>query len=111
GVKEGARTAVVLALGKLVPLAVLVPAGIFAVDSPRAFPVPTPEAENFTKAALLVLYAYAGFENTSAPAGEFQNPKRDVPFALITMIAVVTAIYTLVQLVAIGTTPNAGGAR
>jgi amino acid transporter len=108
GVKEGARTAVVLALGKLVPLAVLVSVGIFAVDWHRVFPVPIPETQNFTKAALLVLYAYAGFENTSAPAGEFQNPKRDVPFALITMIAVVTAIYTLVQLVAIGTIPNLG---
>ena len=60
------------------------------------------------KAALLVLFAYAGFENTSAPAGEFKNPKRDIPFALIVQIVIVTAIYTLVQLVAIGTIPNLG---
>jgi amino acid transporter len=108
GVKEGARTAVILSFGKIVPLVLLVLVGIFAVSWNRVFPVPTPESGNFTKAALLVLYAYAGFENTSAPAGEFKNPKRDVPFALVTQIAVVTAIYTLVQLVAIGTIPNLG---
>jgi amino acid transporter len=70
--------------------------------------VPAPASGNFTKAALLVLFAYSGFENTAAPAGEFKNPKRDVPFALIVQIAIVTAIYTLVQLTAIGTLPDLG---
>jgi APA family basic amino acid/polyamine antiporter len=108
GVKSGARTAVFLAFGKLVPLVVLVIVGVFAVQWDRIFPVPLPERQNFMKAALLVLFAYAGFENTAAPAGEFKNPRRDIPFALIVMITIVTAIYTLVQLVAIGTVPNLG---
>jgi amino acid transporter len=108
GVKSGARTAVVLAFGKLVPLFVLVLVGFFAVDWSRVFPVPAPPSENFTKAALLVLFAYAGFENTAAAAGEYKNPQRDVPFALFVMISIVTLIYTLVQLVAIGTIPNLG---
>ena len=108
GIKSGARTAVVLSFGKTVPLVLLVAVGIFAVSWGRVFPVPAPESGNFTKAALLVLYAYAGFENTAAPAGEFRNPRRDVPFALVTQVLLVTAIYTLVQLVAIGTIPNLG---
>ena len=108
GIKAGAVTAVVLSVGKTLPLVLLVAVGIFAVSWNRVFPVPMPQSGNFTKASLLVLYAYAGFENTSAPAGEFKNPKRDVPFALLTQIAIVTAIYTLVQLVAIGTVPNLG---
>lgn len=108
GVKSGARTAVVLAWGKVLPLVLFVVVGIFFVDWTRVFPVPTPERGNFMKAALLVLFAYAGFENTAAPAGEFVNPKRDVPFALIVQIGIVTAIYTAVQLVALGTVPNLG---
>jgi basic amino acid/polyamine antiporter, APA family len=108
GIKAGALTAVVLSLGKTLPLLLLVGVGIFAVSWKRVFPVPAPESGNFTKAALLVLYAYSGFENTPAPAGEFRNPKRDVPFALLVQIAIVTAIYTLVQLVAIGTVPDLG---
>jgi basic amino acid/polyamine antiporter, APA family len=108
GVKSGARTAVVLAWGKVLPLVLFVAVGLFFVDWGRIFPVPVPERANFMKAALLVLFAYAGFENTPAPAGEFLNPKRDVPFALITQIVIVTAIYSAVQLVAIGTVPNLG---
>jgi basic amino acid/polyamine antiporter, APA family len=108
GVKSGARTAVVLAWGKVLPLVLFVGVGVFFVSWSRVFPVPMPDTGNFTKAALLVLFAYAGFENTSAPAGEFKNPQRDIPFALIVQIAIVTAIYTAVQLVAIGTIPNLG---
>ncbi|HEV8611190.1 MAG TPA: amino acid permease [Thermoanaerobaculia bacterium] len=108
GVKSGARTAVVLAWGKVLPLVLFVAVGLFFVDWSRIFPVPMPERANFMKAALLVLFAYAGFENTPAPAGEFLNPKRDVPFALIMQIVIVTAIYTAVQLVALGTVPDLG---
>ncbi len=108
GIKSGARTAVVLAWGKVVPLVLFVVVGIFFVSWDRVFPVPMPERANFVKAALLVLFAYAGFENTPAPAGEFVNPKRDIPFALIVQILIVTAIYTTVQLVAIGTIPKLG---
>jgi len=108
GVKAGARTAVVLAWGKTLPLVLFVGVGVFFVSWGRVFPVPMPERGNFLKAALLVLFAYGGFENTSAPAGEFKNPQRDIPFALIVQIAIVAAIYTAVQLVAIGTVPNLG---
>ncbi len=108
GVKSGAHTAVVLAWGKVVPLVLFDVVGIFWVDWNRIFPVPMPQRANFMKAALLVLFAYAGFENTPAPAGEFRDPKRDVPFALIMQIVIVTAIYTAVQLVALGTVPNLG---
>ncbi|MGH9369246.1 MAG: APC family permease, partial [Thermoanaerobaculia bacterium] len=111
GVKSGARTAVVLTWGKLLPLALFVAVGLFAVDWSRVFPVAMPAGENLRKAALLVLFAYAGFENTPAAAGEFRNPRRDVPFALIVMIALVAGIYTLVQLVAIGTMPDLGASE
>ncbi len=61
---------------------------------------------SLSEAALLLLFAYAGFENTAAAAGEYRNPRRDVPFALLTMITSVTLLYTLVQLVAVGTLPG-----
>jgi amino acid transporter len=85
--------------------------GLFGVDWSRVFPVPVPDSRNFGQAALLVLYAYSGFETVSAPAGEFQDPQRNLPFALITQLVTVTALYTLVQLVAIGTVPDLGLAK
>ena len=108
GIKQGALTAVVLAWGKVLPLVVFVLVGLFWVDWGRVFPVPMPERANFMKAALLVLFAYGGFENTAAPAGEFKNPQRDIPFALIVQIGIVATIYSAVQLVAIGTMPDLG---
>jgi amino acid transporter len=108
GIKQGALTAVVLAWGKVLPLVLFVLVGLFWVNWHRVFPVPMPERANFMKAALLVLFAYGGFENTAAPAGEFRNPKRDIPFALIVQIVIVATIYSAVQLVAIGTMPDLG---
>ena len=111
GIRSGARTAVILTWGKILPLVLLVAVGIFFVSWGRIFPVPVPDPHRLGAAALVVLFAYSGFENTAAPAGEFKNPRRDVPFALITQILIVMAIYTLVQLVAIGLLPNLGASE
>lgn len=106
GVKHGARVAVGFTIAKLLPLVVLILAGVFAIDWSLLQPKAGLEWGNLGEAALLLLFAYAGFENTAAAAGEFKDPKRDVPFALIAMILIVTAVYTLIQLVALGTLPD-----
>jgi basic amino acid/polyamine antiporter, APA family len=108
-VKHGARLAVALTIAKILPLLFLIAVGVFAVDASRIFPITAPDnagLRELREAALLLLFAYAGFENTAAAAGEFKNPRRDVPFALLTMIVVVTLIYALIQLVALGTLPD-----
>ena len=106
GIKHGVRTAVILTIGKVLPLLFLIVVGVVALDWSRVFPIPAPDRKGLGEAGLLLLYAYAGFENTAAPAGEFKNPRRDIPFALFVMIASVTAIYTLIQLVAVGVVPD-----
>jgi len=107
GVKEGVRTAVFLAVSKTVPLLIFIVAGAFAFSRDTwSANAAAPVSGNLAEAALLLLFAYAGFENTPAPAGEFKNPKRDVPFALIAQIVIVTLIYAAVQLIALGTLPS-----
>jgi APA family basic amino acid/polyamine antiporter len=106
GVKHGARLAVGLTIAKILPLLFLVMVSIPALDWSLVFPMPAPDAAGLGQAALLLLFAYAGFENTAAAAGEFKNPKRDVPFALVSVITIATLLYTLVQLVALGTLPD-----
>jgi amino acid transporter len=102
--------AVFLAITKTLPLLVFISVGIFYVSRSLATSVvPKPGAGGLGDAVLLLLYAYAGFENTAAPAGEFKNPRRDVPFALIVQIVIVTLIYTAVQWVALGTLPGVVG--
>jgi len=109
GIRSAARTGVALAIGKLVPLLLFIAIGIFYVDWSWAFSGHAPDLHdvgNLGEAALLLLFAYAGFENIPAAASEYHNPRRDLPFALITMIVTVTAIYALVQVVAQGNLPG-----
>ncbi len=126
GIRSGVRTAVLLTIAKVVPLVVFVTAGTVAVlraqgGGPLAAALPEaaraiaggagaaaggPGWHRLGAAALLLLYAYAGFENTAAAAGEFKNPRRDVPFALLTQIGIVTLLYAWVQWVALKTLPG-----
>ncbi|MFY9824327.1 MAG: APC family permease [Thermoanaerobaculia bacterium] len=106
GVKSGVRTAVFLAITKTLPLLIFIFVGIFFVSPGLAKSVQATSPGHMGDAVLLLLFAYAGFENTAAPAGEFKNPRRDVPFALVVQIVIVTLIYTGVQFVALGTLPG-----
>lgn len=111
GVKAGARTSVGLVVCKVVPLLVFVGAGLFAVSAEVAAGQQATAPGGLGAAALLLLFAYAGFENTAAPAGEYRNPRRDVPFALLVEITTVTLIYLGVQWVALGTLPHLGASE
>ncbi|HLU89091.1 MAG TPA: APC family permease [Cyclobacteriaceae bacterium] len=107
GVKEGAKMAVFLTIAKSIPLLVFIALGVFAIDWELLQGAgPSHSFQSLSEAVLLLLFAYCGFENTPGAAGEFKNPQRDVPFALLTMVIFITVIYTLVQLVAVGTLPG-----
>jgi amino acid transporter len=81
GVKSGVRAAVFLAVTKTLPLLLFIAVGIFYATWSQAKSNAIPAGADWREAALLLLFAYAGFENTAAPAGEVKNPRRDVPFA------------------------------
>ena len=109
GVRSGARTGVALVIAKLVPLLFFIVVGVWYVDWSRGLafgPPPLDDPTRLAEGVLLLLWAYAGFENIPAAAGEFRRPKRDLPFALVTMIVVVTLLYVMVQVVAQGTFPG-----
>jgi APA family basic amino acid/polyamine antiporter len=102
GVRSAAQTGVVLVIGKLLPLVFFVVVGLFYIEPSRALVFglpPLDDASKLGEGALLLLFAYAGFENIPAAAGEFRQPRRDVPFALLTMIAICTVLYVGVQVV------------
>jgi basic amino acid/polyamine antiporter, APA family len=111
GVRSGVNTAVVLVIAKLLPLMIFVAVGIFALSPALITGQEASGAGGLGQAALLLLFAYAGFENTAAAAGEFKNPRRDVPFALIVEIGIVTVFYVAVQWVALGTVPDLGASE
>jgi APA family basic amino acid/polyamine antiporter len=100
GVRQGAASIYVLTIGKLLPLLGFIVVALVAWKSnpiPGSFTLPA-GTTNWTDAALFMLFAYAGFENLGVPAGEYKNPRRDLPWALLIGILVIAAIYALVQL-------------
>jgi len=108
GVKYGAASIFIFTWGKLIPLIGFIVVALIAFrynPIPASFTMPGPGTD-WSEAALLLLFAYAGFENMGVPAGEFKNPKRDVPLALLWGTLAIGAIYSLAQLAAMSALPD-----
>ncbi len=103
GVRMTATVTNALTIGKLLPLLLFVSVGLFFIEPARYSFVVAPSYHQFTEAALLLLFAYTGFEVASISAGETRDPQRDVPFALLAGIAFVVLLYVSIQFVSIGT--------
>jgi basic amino acid/polyamine antiporter, APA family len=108
GVRYGAASIYIFTFGKLVPLVGFILLALIVWKTnplPQSFTLPGPGTK-WVDAALFMLFAYAGFENLGVPAGEYKNPRRDLPYALITGILAIAAIYALVQLGAMSALPD-----
>ncbi|MCK5041535.1 MAG: amino acid permease [Sphingomonadales bacterium] len=99
GVKQAMKALAVLSTFKLVPLFVLILVGVPHVVPSEVVPVDFPQIDNFGATALLLMYAFMGFESALMTAGETNNPRRNVPRGLIITVLSITLFYFLVQLV------------
>ncbi len=122
GIKEAASTNNVIVILKVAVVLFVIIAGAFFVDTANWTPfipneVPAlDEAGNPTgamnfgvggvlTAATIVFFAYIGFDAVSTQAGEAINPKKDVPFAIISSLVICTILYIAVSLVLTGMVP------
>src|SRR5712691_1168974 len=108
GVKYGAVSIYVFTFGKVVPLVGFI---IVALILFRHNPIPESlhlpgRGTDWGGAALFMLFAYAGFENLGVPAGEYKDPRRDLPKALLIGLLIIGAIYVLAQLGAMSALTN-----
>lgn len=71
-----------------------------------AFEQPLPPVSDLGAAALLLIYAFVGFEGAVVPAGEAKNPDRDMPWALLVGLGSVALLYMFIQLVAQTAVPD-----
>lgn len=95
-------------IGKLLPLIVFALVGVWFADWSRVVPAGPAPLTELGQAALLLIFAYGGYEVTGIPAGEASNPKKDVPFAFVAVILIVSAVMTLTAAVATGLLPDVG---
>ena len=105
GVRRAAGAGALLTILKLVPLVLFVAVGIWFM-APQAFAAPPPRPAAFAQAVLQLVFAFGGFEAAVIAAGELQAPRRDLPFALLVALGVVTMLYLGIQAVCIGTLPT-----
>jgi basic amino acid/polyamine antiporter, APA family len=90
---------------------VFIAVGMFFVDSSRLALGASPSFAELSSSALLLIFAFGGYEVIPVPAGEARDPRRAVPFALIMTILAVAIVMTAVQIVAMGTLPGLATSR
>jgi len=108
GVKYGAASIYIFTWGKLLPLLLFIVVALVVWKHnpiPGSFTLPGPGTK-WNDAALFMLFAYAGFENLGVPAGEYKNPRKDLPGALLIGILAIAAIYVFAQLAAMSALPD-----
>jgi amino acid transporter len=108
GVRDAAITSNIFTIAKLLPLLLFIGTGLFFIRAESFVFGELPSYGSFSTAVLLLIYAFTGFENASVPAGEIVNPRRNMPFAILVGLAIVTLLYLLIQAVSIGTLPGLG---
>ena len=128
GVKPGSRVLNVLVVLKVAALATLIVFGAFAAghagwwtETRASADGPAAEIVAFGFALVPILFAYGGWQNANYVAEEIENPRRNLPLAIVAGTVAVIAIYSFVNVVylrAMGldglagtTTPAADAAR
>ena len=107
GVERALRLLAGLTLLKALPL-VAAAIAAFALFGPPPAPGAPPALSHFESGALLVFYAFVGFENLVVPAGETKRPATTLPRAILLSIAATTLLYFLVQLAFVTVFPSGG---
>jgi basic amino acid/polyamine antiporter, APA family len=106
GIRQSALVINLFTLAKLAPLAVFIVVGFWFIDAGRLTPLGHVSLNEASTGALLLVFAFGGYEVIGIPAGEATHPRKHVPFAFVTTILAVTVVMTLAQIVAMGTLPD-----
>ena len=102
GAKVGAATQNIFTVAKLVPLGLIM---VFGFIRGQGNPILDPMlADGLSVGSVMgqlmiaVLFAFEGWTNVGAIAGEMKDPGRDLPKAVVGGVAVIMAIYVVINL-------------
>jgi amino acid transporter len=93
---------------------ILLPLGGFVILGSEVIPSfdsSIPPSTDLGAAALLLIYAFVGFEGAVVPAGEAKRPERDMPLGLLLGLAVVAVLYMVIQLVSQAAVPDLANSK
>lgn len=104
----------VITVSKLIPLLFFIIVGIFFIKGSSFTPVVPKMMDGlstgmFGAATLTIFYAFTGFDLMAVASEDMDNPKKNLPKAIICAIAFCSIFYMLIMLVSIGTLGDALG--
>jgi APA family basic amino acid/polyamine antiporter len=102
GIKESKRASNLMVLIKLLIILLVLIVGVFYVDVQNWNPFSPNGLGGVFKGVSAVFFAYIGFDAISTTAEECENPKKDLPKAMMWSIIVCTILYILIALVLTG---------
>lgn len=88
-------------------IVVLVVPGLFAVRAENYAPFFTGGASGFALALSPLFFAYAGFETLAHTAGEVEDSRRRLPRVFLKGVALTSAVFLAMSVVAFGVLPGA----
>lgn len=107
GVKIAGRTNDVLTIAKLAPLGLIIVGGFVLIavqpgtTASHFSPFLLGDPTMFGQAVVLAFWAYAGFELSTFPAADVEEPSKTIPRALLIGMLIVVAFYMLVNFVVV----------
>ena len=102
GAKQGIGFIKVITIIKLFPLLCIIIFGFSKVKATNLHWEHIPSPKTFGDTALILFFAFAGFETSLGVSGEFKNPKRTVPMGIFLGGITVLIVYMLLQTVTQG---------
>ncbi|WP_440065158.1 amino acid permease [Streptosporangium sp. OZ121] len=105
GASESAGANAIFVLVKIAVLAFFCVVAFTAFDAGNLAPFAPMGIAGITAAASQVFFSYIGFDAASTAGEEARNPRRDLPLAIMLSLGVVTLVYVLVALAAVGAMP------
>ncbi|MEV6035285.1 amino acid permease [Nonomuraea sp. NPDC052116] len=105
GASESATANAIFVMIKVVVLLFFCVVAFTAFQAKNFTPFAPLGVAGITAAASQVFFSYVGFDAASTAGEEAKNPKRDLPLAILLSLVIVTAIYVLVAMAAIGALP------
>ena len=105
GTRESARVNLIMVGVKILILIFFIIAAFTKFHSGRFHDFAPKGSGSIVTAAGLIFFAYIGFDAVSTASEESENPKRDLPIAIIGSLVISTLLYIAVAVAAIGVAP------
>ncbi|MGP3980194.1 amino acid permease [Streptomyces sp. KR80] len=105
GARESARVNTIMVVVKVATLLLFCVVGFLGIKAGNYAPLAPLGITGISAAAATLFFSYIGFDAASTAGEEAKNPQRDLPRAIMLSLLIVTVLYCLVALVAVGAMP------